>query len=58
VNLLSASLLIVSSFVMVQVGAIAAHKLPGKRLRLIFILIMIYIGLRMIGVFEWLGWPL
>jgi len=58
VNLLSAFLLIVSSFVMVQVGAIVAHKLPGKRLRLIFIVLMLYIGLRMIGVFEWLGWPL
>ena len=58
VNLLSAFVLIVSSFIMVQVGAVVAHKLPGKRLRLIFIVLMLYIGLRMIGVFEWLGWPL
>ncbi|HEY50624.1 MAG TPA: sulfite exporter TauE/SafE family protein [Dehalococcoidia bacterium] len=58
VNLLSAFILAVSSFFMVQVGAIVAHKLPGRRLRLIFILLMFYIGLRMIGVFEWLDWPL
>jgi len=58
VSLPSAFLLIISSFVMVQVGAIVAHKLPGKRLRLIFILLMLYIGLKMVGVFEWLGWPL
>ncbi len=58
VNLPSAFLLIISSFVMVQVGAIVAHRLPGKRLRLIFILLMLYIGLKMIGVFDWLGWPI
>jgi len=58
VNLISAGLLIISSIGLVQVGAITAHKLPGKRLRLIFILLMIYIGLRMIGLFDWLGWPI
>ena len=58
VNLSSAFLLIVSSFIMVQVGAIVAHKLPGQRLRFIFILLMFYIGLKMLGVFDWLGWPI
>jgi len=58
VNLASGFLLIISSFIMAQVGAIVAHKLPGKRLRLIFILLMFYIGLKMLGVFDWLGWPL
>ena len=58
VNLPSAFLLIVSSFVMVQVGAVVAHRLPGRRLRFIFILLMFYIGLKMLGVFEWLGWPI
>jgi len=58
VNLPSAFLLIVSSFILVQVGAIVAHKLPGNRLRLIFVLLMFYIGLKMLGVFEWLGWPI
>jgi hypothetical protein len=58
VNLPSAFLLIVSSFIMVQVGAIIAHRLPGQRLRFIFILLMFYIGLKMLGVFDWLGWPI
>ncbi len=58
VNLFSAFLLIISSFMMVQVGAIVAHKLPARRLRFIFILLMFYIGLKMVGVFDWLGWPI
>jgi len=58
VNLPSAFILIVSSFIMVQVGAIVAHRLPGRHLRFIFILLMFYIGLKMLGVFDWLGWPL
>jgi len=58
VNLTSGFLLIVSSIGMAQVGAITAHKLPAKQLRFIFILLMFYIGLRMLGVFEWLGWPI
>jgi len=58
VNLSSAFVLIISSFMMAQVGAIIAHKLPGERLRFIFVLLMLYIGLKMIGVFDWLGWPL
>ncbi len=58
VNLPSAFILIVSSFVMVQVGAMVAHRLPARRLRFIFILLMFYIGLKMLGVFEWLGWPI
>lgn len=58
VNLTSGFLLIVSSIGMAQVGAITAHKLPARQLRFIFILLMFYIGLKMLGVFEWLGWPI
>ena len=58
VNLPSALLLIVSSFIMVQVGAVVAHRLPARRLRFIFILLMFYIGLKMLGMFEWLNWPI
>ena len=58
VNLASAFLLVISSVGMAQVGAITAHKLPAKQLRFIFILLMFYIGLKMIGVFDWLGWPI
>jgi len=43
---------------MAQVGAITAHKLPAKQLRYIFIAVMFYMGLKMLGLFDWLGWPI
>jgi uncharacterized membrane protein YfcA len=43
---------------MTQVGVRAAHRLPSRYLAWIFGAVALYIGLRMIGVFEWLGWPL
>ncbi|MFH0769423.1 MAG: sulfite exporter TauE/SafE family protein [Chloroflexota bacterium] len=58
VNLRSWFLLAVTSIGMAQVGAITAHRLPAKQLRYIFIAIMFYIGLKMLGLFDWLGWPL
>lgn len=51
-------LLAVSSTGMAQVGAIAAHKLPARKLSYIFIAISFYMGLRMLGVFDWLGLPI
>ncbi len=47
-----------TSIPMAQVGATAAHKLPAKQLKWIFIAVMFYMGLKMIGVFEWLNLPL
>jgi uncharacterized membrane protein YfcA len=41
---------------MAQAGALAAHRLPRKWLTYIFIVLLLYIGLHMIGVFGWLGW--
>lgn len=58
VNLTSWFLLAITSVGMAQVGAITAHKLPATYLKYIFIAVMFYMGLKMIGVFEWLGWPL
>jgi len=55
VNLLSWFLLAVTSVGMAQVGVIMAHRLPAKQLRYIFIAVMLYMGLRMLGVFDWLG---
>ncbi len=57
VNLPAWFLLAVTSIGMAQVGAMTAHWLPAKQLRWIFIAVMFYVGLRMLGVFEWLGWP-
>jgi len=51
-------LLAAASVGMAQVGAITAHRLPARQLRYIFIVVMFYLGLRMLGVFDWLGWPI
>ncbi len=58
VNLQAWFLLAVTSVGMAQVGAVTAHKLPAKQLRYIFIAVMFYMGLKMLGVFDWLGWPI
>ena len=58
IDLQSWGLLAVTSVGMVQLGAITAHKLPARQLRYIFIAVMFYMGLKMLGVFDWLGWPL
>jgi len=41
-----------TSIPLAQLGAQAAHALPAKPLRYIFIAFMVYVGLRMIGVFK------
>lgn len=43
---------------MAQVGVRVAHKLPAKQLKYVFIAVMIYMGLKMIGVFGWLHLPI
>jgi len=40
------------------VGAKTAHLLPAKQLKYIFIVVMFYMGLKMIGVFAWLHLPI
>ena len=58
INLKAWFLLAVTSIGMAQVGAMTAHRLPTRQLRWIFIVVQFYVALRMMGVFEWLGWPL
>ncbi|MGD9142351.1 MAG: sulfite exporter TauE/SafE family protein [Dehalococcoidia bacterium] len=58
VNIPSWLLLMVPAAIMAQVGAVVAHKMPRKLLLYIFIIVLLYMGLRMVGLFEWLGWPL
>jgi uncharacterized membrane protein YfcA len=43
-----------TSIPLAQLGARAAHALPAKPLRYIFIAFMVYAGLEMIGVFKWI----
>ena len=58
IHLPSWLLLAVPAAIMAQLGAFLSHKLHGRVLTYIFLVILFYMGLRMIGVFEWLGWPL
>jgi hypothetical protein len=37
---------------MTQVGALTAHRLSGKWLKYIFVAVMIYMALKMMGVFS------
>jgi uncharacterized membrane protein YfcA len=58
VNLLQWVLLAVTSIFMAQIGARAAHMLPAKHLRYIFIAVMVYMGIKMTGIFSILGLPI
>ncbi|MGD9496595.1 MAG: sulfite exporter TauE/SafE family protein [Armatimonadota bacterium] len=58
VNLAAWAALALTSVPMAQVGVKVAHLLDQRRLKLVFIIVMIYMGLKMIGVFTWLGLPL
>jgi len=54
VNLLEFVILTLFSIPMAQVGSWASHKLPEMLLRYIFVLLLVYISLNMLGVFQWL----
>jgi len=43
-----------SSIFMARAGVRVAHKIPAEKLTYIFMAVMLYIGLRMIGAFGWL----
>ena len=58
VNLLQWILLAGTSIPMAQLGVHLAHKIQPKSLKWIFIIVMVYMGLKMIGVFSWLGLPI
>jgi hypothetical protein len=55
VNWLQWLLLAAGSVPLAKVGAHFAHRLPAARLRQIFAWVMIFVGLRMSGAFEYLG---
>jgi uncharacterized membrane protein YfcA len=58
INLSSWLFLTLPSVIMAQAGAIAAHKIPHRPLIYLFVIILLYMGLKLIGVFNWLDWPL
>ncbi|MBN1234860.1 MAG: sulfite exporter TauE/SafE family protein [Methanotrichaceae archaeon] len=55
IDLLQFVLLAGASIFTAQWGVKAAHRLPAEKLKYIFVMLMIYIGLKMIGVLEWVG---
>jgi len=46
------------SIPMARVGARIAHRLKGNTIKYIFVTVLIYLGLKMTGVFEWLNLPI
>lgn len=57
-NLVAWLALVVTSIPLAQAGAVVAHKLSAKRLKFLLALLYVYVGLKLIGVFAWLGLPL
>lgn len=58
INMLQWVLLAGTSIPLAQLGAHFAHKIHPKSLKWIFIIMMVYMGLKMIGVFSWLHLPI
>lgn len=57
-NWLQWLLLAGGSIPMAMAGAKAAHLLPGKQLKYLFVVVMLYMGLKMTGAFSYLHLPL
>ncbi len=52
IDLLQFALLAGTSAIMTQLGVNIAHRLPGNQLRYIFIALVIFVGLKMLGIFD------
>jgi hypothetical protein len=57
VNVVQLVALAVTSIPLARMGVRASHSLPEKKLRYLFSILLIYIALKMIGVFQWLNLP-
>jgi uncharacterized membrane protein YfcA len=57
VNLINALILAVATIPMAQVGAWLAHRVSGLQLRGAMVFVMCFFGLKMLGLFSWLGLP-
>jgi uncharacterized membrane protein YfcA len=55
IDLLQFALLAGASIFAASWGVKVAHRLPAEKLRYIFVILMIYIGLKMMGVLGWAG---
>lgn len=58
VNLVQLVALALTSIPMARLGVKAAHNLPDKKLRYMFAILLLYIALKMMGVFKLLNLPL
>ena len=58
VNFLQWILLAGTSIPMAQLGVHFAHKINPKSLKWIFIVVMVYMGLKMVGIISWLNLPI
>jgi len=52
VNIVVFLALVALSIPMAQVGARTAHAIDGRKLRILFVVLMVYVGLRMVGLFR------
>lgn len=57
-NLIAWLSLVITSIPLAQVGAIASHRVSPQRLKILFALLYVYVGLKLTGVFTMLGLPL
>lgn len=53
IDLLQFALLAGTSIFSAQWGVKVAHRLPAERLKYIFVILMVYIGLKMTGIMQW-----
>jgi hypothetical protein len=58
IDFLQLALLAGASVPMAQLGVRVCHMVPGATLRKVFVLLMFYVGLKMIGIFALLGLPI
>jgi uncharacterized membrane protein YfcA len=58
IDLLQLALLAGASVPMAQLGVRVCHRVPDATLRKAFVLLMFYVGLKMIGIFALLGLPI
>ena len=57
INLLQFILIVITSIPLSQLGVYASHKISPNKIRLIFIILIYYTALKMMGLFEFLGLP-
>jgi uncharacterized membrane protein YfcA len=57
IDLFMLGALVITSVPMAQLGVRAAYRTPVGRLKTIFGIFLLFIGLKMVGVFQWAGIP-